>query len=41
MRNVVQIDPSVRYIVRWGRLTEMLALSASASAVIGFILWGG
>jgi hypothetical protein len=31
---------SVRYVVRWNRLTEMLALSASAVAVIGYVLWG-
>lgn len=30
----------VRYMVRWGRLTEMIALSASAAAVIGYLIWG-
>lgn len=30
----------VRYVVRWNRVTEMLALSASAVAVISYVIWG-
>jgi hypothetical protein len=30
----------VRYVVRWARVTEMVALSASAAAVIGYFIWG-
>jgi len=31
---------SIRYEIRWRRLTEILAMSASAAGVVAFVFWG-
>jgi hypothetical protein len=30
----------VRYEIRWRRLTEILAMSASLAGVVAFVFWG-
>jgi len=31
----------VRYEIRWRRVTEIVAMSASLAGVVAFVFWGG